>query len=449
MRRTLELVLSTAALALAAPVAAQTTDVDRIEAQAASRAAMQQSWQAQREAQVAQREAVGAEAAAGGSARQAQREAMRAQREAVRGAGSADWQAQREAVRAQRDAARGAGSADLQAQREAARAQRDAARGAGAADWRGQRKAMRSQRDAALAERAAAVAQADAARGAASAPQSDPARDAALQQRGAEFRDRYRRSLEARTAAGRAAGVTSDLRVPADVLERGYGRGTAADGRRGAREDWRQDRRETREDGRQDRRVDRRDVRDDRRDDIRRDRRDGREDVLNGRRDRRWADSWARRGWDPRWSQQRFDRYGRPFDWNRGRRYVWGYNLDPRFSFGSQWLWDPYWTYDQSWWGSYGYYDGYRNRDGWGQGVRTEDLVRSDPIVGRWALTRFDRDRSGWLGPNETVEASRAVRQLADTNNDGRINDREYRFALERLEQLAYSAYGFDDDLRY
>lgn len=427
MKRSVLTTLSTAAsfalvAGFAAPVAAQTVDRDRIEARAAARGgdddASREAFRAQREAMRAQRQAERAAAPAAADGAAAQRDAL---------------QAQREAFRAQRQAERtGAATADGAAAQRAA--------------FDAQREAIRAQREAARAGRDARVTVAQAP----VAAEQQSARDAELQRRGAEFYERYRRNQEAQTAAGRAAGVRTDTRAPDNVgaIDPATGRAWDRDRRQDDRRDWRNDRL----DDRQGRRDDRQDWRNDRRDDVRDDRRDDRRDYRDDRRDdrrdfrddrRTWNSDWSRRGWNERWAQSRYDRFGRPNNWSRNRTYQWSYNLDPRFGFGSRWAWDPFWSYDPSWSTPYGYYDSNRYRDSIGFGVRAEDLVRNDPIIGRWALTRYDRDRTGYLGPNETYDAARELLRYADLNGDRRISDREYRIALDRLQDLAYSSYGY------
>ena len=162
-------------------------------------------------------------------------------------------------------------------------------------------------------------------------------------------------------------------------------------------------------------------------------------DSSNARADR--DHYWYRHGWDDRWSRGRYDPYGRLHGWDRYRRYDWRFGYDPRFFFGAPWIWDRYWTFNPWWWRPFGYYDWNRYGYAYGYGVRAEDLVRSDPIIARWALVGFDRDRSGYLGPNETEDAARELRRLADLNGDRRISDREYRYALDRLRSYAYRGF--------
>ncbi len=139
----------------------------------------------------------------------------------------------------------------------------------------------------------------------------------------------------------------------------------------------------------------------------------------------RWH--WAT---DPRW---RYDiRYGfyDPF-WRFDARWGW---FDPR------WGWNPRWGFDPRWgWGpSYG-----RGFDwSWGVGPRT--AIRQDPLLYRWALEVFDRDRDGRLGPRETDRAAWALLRVADLNGNGRLDGREIAFARAEIRRFGWERFRWD-----
>jgi hypothetical protein len=126
-----------------------------------------------------------------------------------------------------------------------------------------------------------------------------------------------------------------------------------------------------------------------------------------------------------------------------GRR-AWSEADDPRYRFGAEWVWDPAFRYDRRWQLRAG-----GVADGSGAGVPLADVVRFDPIVGRWALTRFDRSDRGALSGADLDRAARALGALADEDDDGRLDDREYREALDQLRRLGTPergrAYGADE----
>ena len=57
---------------------------------------------------------------------------------------------------------------------------------------------------------------------------------------------------------------------------------------------------------------------------------------------------------------------------------------------------------------------------------RAIEFVQRDPVVKQWALTRFDRNRDGWLTLFEAQEAVEQFREIADEDRDGRISVREF-----------------------
>jgi hypothetical protein len=140
----------------------------------------------------------------------------------------------------------------------------------------------------------------------------------------------------------------------------------------------------------------------------------------------RWH--WAN---DPRW---RFDiRFGfyDPF-WRSDPRWGW---YDPR------WGWDPRWGYDPRWgWSAY-FGRGYD----WYWGVSPRTAIREDPLLRRWALDLFDRDRDGRLGPRETDRASWALLRVADLNGNGRLDGREIAFARSEIRRFGWDRFRWDD----
>ena len=56
-------------------------------------------------------------------------------------------------------------------------------------------------------------------------------------------------------------------------------------------------------------------------------------------------------------------------------------------------------------------------------------LFEKDWVLMNWALKFFDRDRDILLSPGEAEAAASAFRELADTNQDGRVTTDEYRAA--------------------
>lgn len=165
----------------------------------------------------------------------------------------------------------------------------------------------------------------------------------------------------------------------------------------------------------------------DRRDGFRDRDRDGRPDWRDGRDNRFDTYPGARLVYrDPRWT------WGYGGAWSSGR---WGY--DPRF--GNDPRHDQWWDRDFGYGSSYGYGSGYGS--GYGNdryGVRADELVRRDRILERWALSFFDRDRDGYLDRDERFRAARALLLLADFNGDGRIGDRELRYARAEAYRYAY-----------
>ncbi len=61
---------------------------------------------------------------------------------------------------------------------------------------------------------------------------------------------------------------------------------------------------------------------------------------------------------------------------------------------------------------------------------RAADLFERDPLLARWAVSRFDSNRDGWLTLYEAQPAADAFREIADADRDGRVTVREYDAAL-------------------
>lgn len=125
-----------------------------------------------------------------------------------------------------------------------------------------------------------------------------------------------------------------------------------------------------------------------------------------------------------------------------GGRRAWSEADDPRYRFGAEWVWDPAFRYDRRWQVRAGGVAG-----GSSAGVPLADIVRFDPIIARWALTRFDRSDRGALSGADLDRAARALGALADEDDDGRLDDREYRSALNQLRRLGIPERGRDYSL--
>lgn len=119
----------------------------------------------------------------------------------------------------------------------------------------------------------------------------------------------------------------------------------------------------------------------------------------------------------------------------------------------------PSYRYHPYWWGSslflfddrydrYGYDYGAYYRPGYGfygaqlgSGWATlYPWLRQDPAARHWVMWNFDDNRNGRLGKDEARDANRAFDRLADRNRDGRISDREVRWAIDELrDEFRYS----------
>lgn len=58
-------------------------------------------------------------------------------------------------------------------------------------------------------------------------------------------------------------------------------------------------------------------------------------------------------------------------------------------------------------------------------------IIERDWVLANWALKRFDRDRDILLSGSEMDAAALAFREIADTDEDGRVSPAEYRAARE------------------
>ncbi len=57
------------------------------------------------------------------------------------------------------------------------------------------------------------------------------------------------------------------------------------------------------------------------------------------------------------------------------------------------------------------------------------DLFERDWVLMNWALKFYDANHDALLEADEAAKAADAFRRLADTNNDGRVTQQEYRAA--------------------
>ena len=62
---------------------------------------------------------------------------------------------------------------------------------------------------------------------------------------------------------------------------------------------------------------------------------------------------------------------------------------------------------------------------------RAVELFERDWVLMNWALKHYDRDRDILLEPAEAQAAASQFRQIADTDEDGRVTPHEYRAARE------------------
>ena len=58
-----------------------------------------------------------------------------------------------------------------------------------------------------------------------------------------------------------------------------------------------------------------------------------------------------------------------------------------------------------------------------------QQLFERDWVLMNWALKFYDRDRDILLEPAEAQAAAAAFRKIADTDEDGRVTQKEYRDA--------------------
>ena len=58
-------------------------------------------------------------------------------------------------------------------------------------------------------------------------------------------------------------------------------------------------------------------------------------------------------------------------------------------------------------------------------------IIERDWVLANWALKRFDQDRDIFLSSGEIDAAARAFREIADSDEDGRVTPAEYRTARE------------------
>ena len=76
---------------------------------------------------------------------------------------------------------------------------------------------------------------------------------------------------------------------------------------------------------------------------------------------------------------------------------------------------------------------------------RATELFDAEPVLKLWALKEHDSNRDGWLTMFEASAAADALRQLADTDRDGRVTVREFEaakaFLASRHGLPAASAY--------
>jgi len=64
---------------------------------------------------------------------------------------------------------------------------------------------------------------------------------------------------------------------------------------------------------------------------------------------------------------------------------------------------------------------------------RASELFERDPLLGAWALRRFDLNADGWLTTFEAQPALTAFKELADTDGNGRVSVREFELAKKFL----------------
>ncbi|MCW3798027.1 hypothetical protein OMW55_09450 [Sphingomonas sp. BN140010] len=62
------------------------------------------------------------------------------------------------------------------------------------------------------------------------------------------------------------------------------------------------------------------------------------------------------------------------------------------------------------------------------------DLFERDPELKAWAVTRFDLNGDGWLTSFEAQPALLFFKDVADTNQDGRVTVSEYSAAKAYLQ---------------
>lgn len=59
------------------------------------------------------------------------------------------------------------------------------------------------------------------------------------------------------------------------------------------------------------------------------------------------------------------------------------------------------------------------------------ELFDRDAILMNWALRTYDRDGDVQLSPSEAQAAADGLKDIADSNHDGRVTPQEYRSARE------------------
>lgn len=61
------------------------------------------------------------------------------------------------------------------------------------------------------------------------------------------------------------------------------------------------------------------------------------------------------------------------------------------------------------------------------------DLFERDWVLMNWALKYYDANHDVLLEADEAAKAADAFRRLADSNNDGRVTQQEYRSARKAI----------------
>jgi hypothetical protein len=60
---------------------------------------------------------------------------------------------------------------------------------------------------------------------------------------------------------------------------------------------------------------------------------------------------------------------------------------------------------------------------------QAREIFERDWVLMNWALKFYDADRDVLLSPSEAARAADAFRSMADTDNDGRVTQAEFRAA--------------------